>query len=475
MADTGSEKKDYIFYNQDRYLVYAAMGGMRCLVFTYDDDHMNHYCKRIALVKKHLELVKSYTGPLLDFELPRPLFMPCNKASWPYQLQVNNNFLKQVQDPAVINPHVIGGIYLNQLSPAIFGLLKQFYFFLHDNHQALGIRLDEYERMANCALKWHNKANYVNLMRHFTMDTAFPAHIPTAIFSSRLLKTLTWHGLKHCFSRQTGKDNIKEFYIKSNMDAAGEVSVVLNKTNFSSRLGILKKEIELKVTRMERADSSVLLLVQPYIQSFVSDEFPHSIGITYNILNKDRFKALAVIGQVYEDATYQTFIGSYMSDHLTDHVFNSIGRQKIKKLLGLFAGRGYRGPINLDAVRNHKNEYHFIYDCNPRLGGTFPGLILKKAFEKQGLCINRLMTLGYRGRIIYPDLKAKLEQLKALGLLFTRQSQKGLYLIPSIVRPQSFDIALINMEIKDMRDIIDSDVIDSLSDRQKKDLKGVYL
>ena len=85
------------------------------------------------------------------------------------------------------------------------------------------------------------------------------------------------------------------------------------------------------------------------------------------------------------------------------------------------------------------------------------------------------MTLGYRGRIIYPDLKAKLEQLKALGLLFTRQSQKGLYLIPSIVRPQSFDIALINMEIKDMRDIIDSDVIDSLSDRQKKDLKGVYL
>ncbi|NOX35366.1 MAG: hypothetical protein GXP56_16825 [Deltaproteobacteria bacterium] len=475
MADTGNEKKNYIFFNQDRYPLYAAMGGMRCLIFTYDDEHMEQYCKRLAKAKKDLKLIESYTGPLLAFELPVPLFLHL-KDTHPFKLITNAKLKEQALDPAIINPHVTtAGIYLNQISPTISGLLSGFYKFLLDNHINLSVRLDEYERMAHCALKWHDKANYVKLIKNSTTKADFPDHVPTAVLSSRHMDSLTWDRLKNFFSGETRVNDIEAFYIKSNIDTAGEVSAIVNKTNFSLQIHSLKQQIALKITAMERTHSNLKLLIQPYIKRSGPDDFPKTIGITYNILDKNHFQLVAVIGQVYEDREYKTFIGSYMSDKMTDQVMASIGKGRIKNLVQLFADQGYRGPVNLDAIRNNQNKYQFIYDCNPRLGGTFPGLILKKAFEKQGLIINNLLTLGYRGRIIYPDLASKLDQLKDLGLLYTKKNQKGIYIIPSIVRPQSFDIVLINLRMDKMRSILNSNIIDTLSDPGQKDLKGIYL
>jgi len=143
--------------------------------------------------------------------------------------------------------------------------------------------------------------------------------------------------------------------------------------------------------------------------------------------------------------------------------------------LRLFAEQGYRGPINLDAVRNRHGEYVFIYDCNPRLGGSFPGLVLKNAFERAGMRAHTLLNLGYRGRIIYPDLEAKLAELQSLDLLYTRTHQRGVYIIPSVVRPDSFDLILINMKTDEVQEFIRSGRIDSLSDEEHRDLRGVYL
>ena len=476
MTDTGSEDKTHIFTCQDRYPVYAAMGGMRCLLFIRDTEHMRRHRARIAEVKQHLELIRTFTGLLLDFELPEPLYMCCDINTPKSPLCPNQVFLEQIHDPKIINSCVRDGIYLNQLSPTISDLLEKFYCFLQDNGISSQVHMDKYHRMAQCALRWHDKANYVELMRGFREDDSFPAHVPSAVFSSRLLKDMTWTRLNKLFQEQTDKAGVAEFFVKSAMDADGEVNVVLGRDNFYYKARELLREIETKVTRMNRAQLEVQLLVQPRIErSDIDGDLPASVGVTYNIHGIEDIERLVIIGHVYEDAERKTFIGSYMSDHLTRHVLQRTGEEKIMTLMRLFANQGYRGPINLDAVRNTKEEYIFIYDCNPRLGGSFPGLILKDALEQAGLRVQTLLTLGYRGRIIYPDLKAKLEELKGLDLLFTKAGQRGVYIIPSLVRPDSFDLTLINMRMDEIREFISSNLIHSLSDEKKCDLRGIYL
>jgi len=160
---------------------------------------------------------------------------------------------------------------------------------------------------------------------------------------------------------------------------------------------------------------------------------------------------------------------------LTQHVLCTIGEKKINRLLFMFADQGYRGPINLDAVYNDRGEYTFIYDCNPRMGGALPGLLVKNFFQQKGRCINSLFTLGCQGRIVYSDLEAKLLELSQKGLLYTRQNQSGLCIIPSLVRFQGFDLVMVNMEMDQILTIIASDLLHTLSDRKKSNLKGVYL
>jgi len=476
MADTGSEANTYIFTCQDRYPVYAAMGGIRCLLFIRDAEHILRYRTRIAEVTKHLKNIHSFTGLMPDFELPEPLYMPCDIDAPESPLRSNQKFLQQIRDPKIMNSHVRGGIYLNQVSPTISDLLEKFYCFLQGNGIESQVRLDEYHRMARCALRWHDKANYVELMSGVEEAASYPAHVPSAMFSSRLLKNMTWTKLNKLFQEQTGKSDVTEFFVKSGMDAAGEVNVILNRNNFYFKTRELLMEIETKVTRMNRIQPEVQLLVQPRIErSDIDRDLPASVGITYNIHGIEDIERLAIVGHVYEDAERKTFIGSYMSDHLTQHVLQGVGEEKIMTLLRLFARQGYRGPINLDAVRSTEEEYLFIYDCNPRLGGSFPGLILKNALEQVGLKVETFLTLGYRGRIIYPDLNAKLEELEGLGLLCTRTRHRGVCIIPSMVRSDSFDLILINMRMDEMREFIGSNLIHSLSDEKKCDLRGIYL
>ena len=476
MADTGGESLSYIYACQDRYPVYAALGGMRCLLFTQDDEHLQYYQNIIIDVSRHLETICSVTKLFPAVNIPEPLYMPCNIDNLDVPLCPNEKFLQQIRNPHVINNHVRGGVYLNQLSPTISLLLSQFYSFLRDSGYDLQVRLDEYHRMAQGALKWHNKSNYVELLQKHKKTDTLPPHIPTAIFTSEHLKNLTWDRLKQLVREQTGNTRAESFFVKSGMDAAGEVSVILNRNNFSVKSRDLTGEIAIKVNDMNRTASEIPLLVQPCIErSDNENHWPTSVGITYNIHDTEHIERLVIAGHVNKDTERKTFMGSYLSDDLTQHVLQVVGEDKIIMLLQFFAKQGYRGPINLDAVRNKQGNYIFIYDCYPRLGGSFPILILKKAFEQAGLQVHTLLSLGYRGRIIYPNLKAKLSELADLGLLYTRNRQRGVFILPSVVRPDSFDLILINMEMDEIRNFIGSDLIHTLSDKQQCDLRGVYL
>ena len=114
-------------------------------------------------------------------------------------------------------------------------------------------------------------------------------------------------------------------------------------------------------------------------------------------------------------------------------------------------------------------------NCNPRLGGSLPGLILKLALQREGLRADTLVSIGYRGRIVYPDLRAKLDELCDLDLLYTRDKQRGAILVPSIVRPDSYDLILLNLEIAEIREFIESGLIHTLSDQGQNGLPGIYV
>jgi len=102
-------------------------------------------------------------------------------------------------------------------------------------------------------------------------------------------------------------------------------------------------------------------------------------------------------------------------------------------------------------------------------------MILRSALQRRGLRAETVVTLGYRGRIVYPDIEAKLAELDGLNLLYTRGRQQGVLPIPSLVRSDSFDLILINMEINEVRRFVDSGLIGTLSDQDKCDLRGVYI
>ena len=479
MADSGSEALDYIFTCQDRYPPYAAFGGMRCLLFVRDDVHREQYQRRLANLRELLLLTRSVTGPLLETQLLEPLYMPCSLTpALSEQTPTNREiaaFQEQIKEPLVINKHVLNGLYLNQLSPTIAKLVRRFYDLLKASGINSSVRLLDYETQAITALKWHDKARYVNLIRDHAAKDQLPEHVPTALFSSRELQGMTWARLLEIVRQQTGLEDGTEFFIKSAMDAAGEVNTIVNKENHAVKFNELTGELQIKVNKMGRIQPEVTVLVQPRIKrSNNKDMLPVSVGLTYQIYDADNIERVIVAGHVFADAERKTCIGSYLSDELTRKVLNQVDEEKMIALLRLFADQGYRGPINLDAVRDNLGRYLLIYDCNPRLGGSFPGFILMHALKRAGLRAETSLNIGYRGRFIYPDLKAKLMELQDLGLLYTKTRQRGVYLVPSFVRPNSFDPVLINMKFEEMREIISSDLLGSLSDPDQLDLKGVY-
>ena len=475
MVDSGNEDPAYLFECQDRYPVYAALADMRCLFLVRDDDHARHYQTAIAALAPHLATIRQYTGPLLDCGVPEPLYLGCQFDASRIRLSLCDKSRQQVADGEVISRHLTSGIYFHQMAPLISDLASQFRDLMQQQGIQVELEEDAIRRSAQLALQWHDKSRYVDLL-HDSDHADLPNHVPTAVISSQHLKELTWPRLQDLVGQHAGSENSASFFIKSSVDSAGEVCVSLDATNFDQKIAALVEAIEAKARHLNRSGSALQLLVQPRIETS-SDRFdrPMSMGFTYHIYDVDRIEPVVFTGHLYEDPERKVFMGTYLSESLSQDALRAIGENKLLALFRLFAEQGLRGPINLDAVRNVHGEYIFVYDCNPRFGGSLPGLILKLALQREGLRADTLMTIGYRGRIVYPDLRTKLDELCDLDLLYTRDKQRGVYLVPSIVRPDSYDLIILNLEIAEMRQFIESGLIHTLSDQGRTELPGIYV
>ena len=475
MVDSGNEGPEYLFECQDRYPVYAALAGMRCLFLVRDAEHVLRYKTAMAALTSRLATIRQYTGLFPDWRVPEPLYLNCQFAASHIRLSLGDKAHQQLADGRVITRHLRSGIYFHQIAPMASDLASQFQDLMRQQGVPVELDHDGFRRSAHLALRWNDKSRYVDLLRDRNC-VDLPDHVPTAVVSLQRLKNLTWPQLQDLVRQHTGYTNSTEFFIKSSLDSAGEVCVSLRATNFNQKVIELAQAIDAKARHLNRGKSVLQLLVQPRIKTS-SDRFDvsRSMGFTYHIYDVDRIEPVVFTGHLYEDSERKSFMGTYLSELLSREALSAIGETKLLALFRLFAEQGLRGPIHLDAVRNVHDKYVFVYDCNPRLGGSLPALILKLALQREGLRAFTLASMGYRGRIVYPNLRAKLDELRDMGLLYTRGNQRGAYLVPSIVRPDGYDFILLNLDMVETRQFIESGWIHTFSDHSESELSGIYV
>lgn len=475
MVDSGNEDPTYLFECQDRYPVYGSLAGMRCLFLVRDDDHARHYQAVIAALAPRLATIREYTGPLLDIDVPEPLYLGCEFDASRIRLSLCDTSRGQIADDRVISRHLTSGFYSHQMAPTISDLASQFRSLMQQEGIHVELEEDAIRRSAQLALRWHDKTHYVNLLRDQNRAD-LPEHVPTTVISSLRLRDLTWSGLQNLVGREAGSPSPTSFFIKSSVDSAGEVCVRLDTGDFEQKIAALETAIAAKARHLNRSRGAIQLLVQPRIETS-SNRFdqPMSMGFTYHIYDVDRIEPVVFTGHLYEDPERKVFMGTYLSESLAQDALRAIGEDKLLALFRLFAEQGLRGPIHVDAVRNASDDYVFVYDCNPRLGGSLPALVLKLALLREGFRAETLVSIGYRGRIVYPDLRAKLEELRESGMLYTRETQRGAFLVPSIVRPDSYDLILINLELAETRQFIESGLIRTLAESDRTELPGIYV
>jgi hypothetical protein len=58
----------------------------------------------------------------------------------------------------------------------------------------------------------------------------------------------------------------------------------------------------------------------------------------------------------------------------------------------------------------------------------------------------RLLTLGYRGEFVWPDLGHVLEALASRGALFTASHPRGVVALPNLARDHGYDLHAVDVE-----------------------------
>jgi hypothetical protein len=154
---------------------------------------------------------------------------------------------------------------------------------------------------------------------------------------------------------------------------------------------------------------------------------------------------LGATAQLYRDPDHKHFQGAYLSGAI-ERDFTVQFRASMRELCLRYAERGYRGPINFDARRDISGQYRLIYDCNPRLTGVLASLAVRDALRSGGSAVESVLTLGYRGEFILPDIEDALIRLDRTGLLFTRSRPRGVVVVPNLCRQDGFDLHLANID-----------------------------
>ncbi len=440
LIDGGNEDFSYLFRSQERYLPYTSMLNKRSLFFVIDETHHISYRDRLVLFHQHLETFEAFFG--FQINQIKPFFIP-----------ITEDFVISPFDSTSFPANWLG---INQLSPMLANVMDQISAKTPTNYD-----LESAHKVASLVSRFNSKAEYIRLVE-LNKDADIPFHTPTLILNEDQLFSLSFVELQQEFF-DTTNTKCNEFFIKSAMDAGGEISGIITEAGFKDKLILIQEEAGRK-----NRNYKVEFLIQKRLKASTC------VGFSYYITDACQIDLITASGQIYEDEERKEFLGAFISDTLERDIFKKIDENQVKNLCRLFAELGYQGPINFDAIQNENGDFEFVGDCNPRLSAVYPNLAVREFLENQGMAIHSVANLGYRGRIKLKDYSQFLRHLSRMNILFTPDNQAGICIIPSFTGTHNFDFWFINMIQQEIESFIQSNHFQTILTSEECDFQGIY-
>lgn len=481
ILDSGEAERTFLFRCQDRYVAYNTLYGLRTVLFVADDEHVGHYRAELAGFDRNLAAIAAATGVIPPGGTPEPLFVVCDidrlalGTCWTLRDQLRRGLVPR--DAAA-------QLYLNQISPSYAALVAQLDKLLRDHGLPGGFDGAACARVGALASRFHNKARYVELVTAHA-GAGLPTHVPTAVIAAeRFLAVLRFDELVRLYVDATGDREPAALFVKSAQDSSGNISARVTRDTFDVRAGALRHEIEQHLLgrgvdldergRDLRAEVDASPSLRPLalsddrlrrykriqaelrtgIELLIQRDVPPpenlagrfvSVGLSFRIDGPDRVSPIAMAAQLYRDPEHRCYAGSYLSPAVAASVLRTPFDAELVRLCRVFAAQGYRGPINFDARLAADGCYQLIYDCNPRLTAIYAPLAVQAALRGQGLMAESVLSVGYRGELVWNDLQDRLAELSARGLLYTRAHQRGAVVLPNLSRRNGFDAVFVNL------------------------------
>ena len=488
ILDLGEAERTFIFRCQDRFLAYTSLWGLRSAFFAAGDNHVGIYRSQIAMQRGRYDRIRARTGLFAGRPLLEPLYVGCDIDQ--LRLCALTGFAGQAKTLA---PSL--ALAINQISPTYAGLLAQ----LAELLRRQGIRVDDIAaqsaQLAGLAVACADKSDYLALAAG---TRSLPPHVPTALFSSAELAAQADYGaLAAEYLKRIGGNAPApaRLFVKATLNSAGNLSALIDPGNFAGemhRLGTtlareaaiegaeldeqeaeLRQEVDAapclrplgfaaeQLRRYKRSQAEtrqqVDFLVQPEVRRRHGDTAFGGIGLSFMLGEDGAVAPLGASAQFYRDPDNKHFQGAYLSEAVERDIPFCF-HEGMRELCLRYAARGYRGPINFDARRDGTGRYQLIYDCNPRLTGVLASLAVRDALRVGGSPVGSMLTLGYRGEFVLPDLDAALDRLDRAGLLCTPERPRGVVVLPNLCRDNGFDLHLSNIDPDEANRLLDNEL-----------------
>ena len=473
ILDTGEAERTFLYRCQDRFLAYTGMLGWPSLFLALDDAHVEVYRHAIRDLRIRLARISDRTG-LFAKALREPLFLAVDLET----LAVKST--RRLRQQVAVEPPP-AAIALNQISPTYAKLIDAVARVFAQLGHAVDYQAEAAHAMADLAMAAQAKDGDVAFVAKHCSNV--PLHVPTLVVDSAGFDGLaTYADVAAALARATGAEEPAAVFVKTARNTTGNLTLRATSATWPAAHDALRKamafdalqdpndlerhvedlagEIALAPTlrgaKISRERMRMLkrlqaahrdgfgILLQPEVAPPTDGSFA-GLGFSFSIDAAGVARPFAINGQLYRDSTRKHFLGAYMGPEV-DSLIPETLLTKATALAGWHGARGYRGPINFDARRNREGQIVFIHDCNPRLTGVFPTLAVGEALRRQGFTPHRLLTLGYRGEFVWPDLDCAIETLDARGALFTASHPRGAVILPNLARDHGYDVHLLDVE-----------------------------
>jgi hypothetical protein len=492
ILDLGEAERTFVYRCQDRFLAYTSLWGLRSVLFAVSDRHVEIYRREFDVQRARYDRIRECTGLFAGRPLLEPLYVGCDIDE--LRLFACSGFAAQARNLASSLD-----LATNQISPTYSNLLTQLAGLLRGQGIDVDDVAEESARLAALTVACADKSDYLALVAG---GEGLPPHVPTARFSSDELAGFgDYRSLAGMYLKHIGDEGMapSRLFIKATLNSSGNLSAVVDPDNFAREMrrlvttlkreaategreldeqtDELRQEVDAapclrpigladEQLRRYKRDQAALrqrvdFLVQSEVRRRDGDAAFGGIGLSFMLDGHGTISPLGATAQLYRDSENKHFQGAYLSDAIDRGIAPGF-HQAMYQLCRRYAARGYRGPINFDARRGSDGHYQLIYDCNPRLTGVLASLAVRESLGAGRSPFHSVLTLGYRGEFVLPDLETALVRLDRAGLLCTPTRSRGVVLLPNLCRENGFDLHLSNIDPHEANRLL-SDELGALS------------